>query len=313
MNDKILILEPSDYNPEALKIYAETGSVECWSENDTDMEQFSETTVLVCRLGFKINSKFLKKFPDLKYIVSPTTGLNHIDLDFCDKHHVDVISLKGEVKFLDTIRSTSEHTIALILALVRKIVPGARSVIETNIWDRDQFKGRELKSMTIGVIGAGRIGKHVISYAKSFGMNVMVDSMEITDAMIVFCNKKDLFIGSDIVTLHADYRPENRLMIDYSDFKLMIPGSYFVNTARGELVSEKDIIRALDDGILAGAGLDVLSNEQDRDALLKKEIIQYARTHDNVIVTPHLGGCTIDAMHKTELFAAKKLKSLLEN
>jgi D-3-phosphoglycerate dehydrogenase len=128
---------------------------------------------------------------------------------------------------------------------------------------------------------------------------------------VEICRKIELFSNSDIISVHIDYRPENKEFITRDDFALMKPGSYFVNTSRGEVISESDLIWALEKRILAGAALDVLENEQDQTKLFKKDIIEYARNHNNLIITPHIGGCTSDGMRKTELFIANKLKRLI--
>ena len=315
MKHNILILEAMDYSPAALNVYKELGSVSCFSGIHNDFWNKGSATVLVCRLGYDLNAKYMRCFPQLQFIVSPTTGLNHIDLEYCAANQITVISLKGETDFLDSIRSTSELAFALILALVRNIVPGNNSVLRGK-WNRDKFKGRELSTLTLGVLGVGRIGRHIISFAKAFGMSILacdpyINPKNLYPDYVQLCSQSELFSIADIVTVHVDYRPENARMITRRDFERMKPGGYFINTSRGELVSEEDIIWALEKGKLAGVGLDVLAEEQGGQRLFKKRIIEYAKKNKNLIITPHLGGCTVDAMHKTELFAAEKLKQVV--
>ena len=140
MVDNILILESRGYNPDAIKVYSKIGSVKSFKDRKAESDIKRSVSTIVCRLGYHLNSKFLSSFPNLEYIVSPTTGLNHIDLDYCESHGILIVSLKGETRFLDSIRSTSEHTVSLMLALVRNIVPGVKSVVEYNQWNRDLFK-----------------------------------------------------------------------------------------------------------------------------------------------------------------------------
>lgn len=305
------------YNPDAVKVYSEISRIKILHNRSMEIDDKESVTTIVCRLGYHLNTKFLSMFPNLRFIVSPTTGLNHIDQDYCETHGIHVVSLKGETEFLDSIRSTSEHTISLILALIRNIIPSTKSVVEHHQWDRDRFMGRELSALSLGVLGVGRIGRHIISYAKVFGMSVLAcdkykDIGNLKDHHVNVCSKEELFTRADIVTVHVDYRPENCEMISRREFNLMKPGSYFVNTSRGELVSEDDIIWALEKGILAGAALDVLSDEQDIKGLFNKRILQYAKQNNNIIITPHVGGCTSDAMWNTELFAAKKLNAIIQ-
>ena len=316
MAETIIILEELEYNPAALQVYRSLGNVRSCSGNPSRLQNKDQVTVLVCRLCYHLDAEFLQMFPQVEYIVSPTTGLNHIDHKYCVENKIHIISLKGETEFLNTIRSTSEHTFSLLLALVRNIVPSIKSVHE-NRWDRDEFKGRELNSLTLGVLGVGRIGQHIISYAKAFGMSILacdpyIDQKSMPNKDVKFCTKEELFASADIVTVHVDYRPENKEIITRKDFMRMKPGSYFINTSRGELVSEDDIVWAMEEGILTGAALDVLANEHDIQGIFNKKIIEYAKQNENLIITPHIGGCTSDAMHNTELFVAEKFKKILQ-
>lgn len=318
MSYTTLILEPERYSPKALDVYSEFSNVKKVEKKPEDIANKESVKTIVCRLKYHLNIEFLSMFPNLRFIVSPTTGLNHIDLDYCKANEIDIVCLKGEDGFLDSIHSTSEHNFLLMLALVRNVVPGVKSVIESHKWDRDLFIGRELANLTLGVLGVGRIGRHMINYANAFGMSVAIcdpykDLDGLKDNTVSICSKDELFSLADIVSIHVDYRPENRDMISYREFKLMKPGSYFVNTSRGELISEEALIWALKEGILSGAALDVLSDEQNTKDFFNKQIFEYARQHDNLIITPHMGGCTLDAMMKTELFAARKFKSIIQN
>lgn len=316
MSEHILILESGEYNPAAIEVYRNLGTVDyCWGD-PYEVKGKDRATVLVCRLRYHLDAQFLKDFPNVRFVVSPTTGLNHIDQSYCKNHRIHIVSLKGEAAILEGIRSTSELTFSLILALVRKIVPAAKSTAYEHRWDRDAFRGRELSSMTIGLVGLGRIGKQLVAHAKAFGMSVLAfdpyaDQQGLSVLGVEFRTKAQLFSEADIVSLHLDYRPENEHFVTREDFARMRRGSYFVNTARGELVCEDDILWALKEDILAGAALDVLSHEQDKNQLFSKPIVEYAQHHDNLIITPHIGGCTYEGMGRTELFAAQKLRSMI--
>jgi D-3-phosphoglycerate dehydrogenase len=254
MNLNILILEPDSYSKEAIQIYEKIGKVNL-NLNPVDFEKWDDTHILVCRLGYYLDDGFLRQFPKLEIIACPTTGLNHIDHGYCRKHKITIISLRGEAAFLDTIRSTSELTFALILNLVKNIRSSAVDVIENGHWERDNFKGRELQGMTIGLVGCGRVGTHVAGYAKAFLMNVIahdpyVEKKHRNEKYPVFTSLEEIFTQSDIVCLHTDYRVENYNMINARLFKMMKYGSYFVNTARGEMVDEEALIWAVEEGIL---------------------------------------------------------------
>lgn len=317
MKYETLILEPDRYNSAAIEIYRNLGPVIFLDCDIKKVAGKKKISIIVSRLRYNLSDKFLRQFPNLKYIVSPTTGLNHIDMAYCRSMGIKVISLKGESVFLDSVRSTSEHTLGLILALVRNIIPSVSSVLNDRVWDRDQFIGRELSAMTLGVMGAGRIGRHMISYAHFLQMNVLVCDpfkrrSDIGKLDVNVCSKDKLLASSDIVTVHIDYRAENKNMFTMREFGQMKKGSFFINTSRGELVSEPDLISALESGHLAGAAVDVLSDEHEDEQLFEKPIIEYARQNNNLIITPHVGGCTLDAMQKTELFVAKKMQKTFQ-
>jgi D-3-phosphoglycerate dehydrogenase / 2-oxoglutarate reductase len=311
----IVILEGKDYSPKALSILSNLSEIEFF-DPVSSTKKYTRATILITRLAYHLNNIFLGRFPNVEIIVSPTTGLNHVDLDFCNNKGIKVISLKGETDFLKSITATAELTFGLILNLVRNVAESTQSVINGH-WDRDSFRGRELSSLTLGILGFGRLGWQVANYAKSFGMEVLAsdpytDLSVFDEFQIENCSKEELFCRSDIISLHVDYNQANHHLVTAEDFLIMKPGSYFINTSRGELVDEDALLRSLSNGHLAGAALDVLENEQSFPDLFEKPLVKYAKAHGNLLITPHIGGCTLDSMHNTELFIVKKLKQFLE-
>lgn len=270
-----------------------------------------EAEVLWVRLGRFVGIPLMG--PTVRCIVSPTTGLNHIDLDACERRGVTVLCLKGETDFLREIRATAEHTILLMLALLRNLPPTVDSV-KRGEWDRERFKGRELARAKVGIIGyPGRVAQQLLDLLVGF------QAEEVLFAKEDWPPRADTDVGRrtagwigdcDIVTLHANYTPENEQMCDAAFFAAMKRGALFINTSRGELVCEAALWDALRKGHLGGAAIDVLANEQmgRRGFMAGKSILeQYAREHDNLIITPHIGGCTYESMAKTEEFMAGKL------
>lgn len=300
---QIYIIEPSDYSQAALEIYAKAGCV-CLSKADITP---AKVVMLVVRLGKFISAEVMAGFPNLKIIASPTTGLNHIDLNYCLAQNIKVVSLKGETNFLRTVTATAEHTFALLLMLIRNILGAHLDVTRCKRWQRDLFCGRDLSAMTLGIVGMGRLGRKVAEYAKFFGMRVVAtdllaeDFSDLAEPVSLDC----LLQESDVVSLHVNYTKENYHFWDNDKFNKMKAGSYFINTARGELVVEKDLLAALSSGRLAAAALDVLDDEYLLD-LVKRPLLEYACEKNNLILTPHIGGCTFDSMRKTEDFIAKK-------
>ena len=166
----IFITEPEGYSREAIAIYKSVGTVLLGSIGHLDE---SEIDVLVIRLRMTVSQDLLRKYSNLRFIISPTTGLTHIDMDECLARHVTVCSLRDCQNEIKTIRSTSELTIGLMLAILRGIPAANASVISSCEWNREKFLSREMSALTLGLIGLGRIGEHVAEYAHVFRMKVV--------------------------------------------------------------------------------------------------------------------------------------------
>ena len=273
--------------------------------------------VIWTRLAHRIDAAFLDHAPRLVAVASATTGLNHIDLDACAARDVSVISLKGETKFLAVITATAELTISLILEALRRTGRAHRTVVDEGSWERDRFRGLQLRGRVLGIVGLGRLGTMVAGYAQAFHMPVLFFDPRADEDLAPPCFVRrapfeELLAASDIVSLHANYTHESRGFFDDRAFARMRSTATFVNTARGELVDEGALLHALRAGTIAGAALDVLDTETERAPLgLGHPLIAYARTADNLVITPHIGGACHDAMASSERFVARKLAAFL--
>lgn len=306
-----LILEPKDYSIKALAIYKKLGLVYLTTElkKNEIKEILGKTNILVVRLANKINKVLMGQMPHLQVIASPTTGLNHIDADEVRRRGIKLVSLRGRTSFLKYIPSTAEETIALILALVKNI-PWSFDDVKRGKWDRDSFRGHQLIGKTLGLIGLGRLGKIVARYAKAFGMKVIASDPNVSrNVMLQRGVKKvsldELCKASDIVSLHTSYSPQNGKFFGRKFFRIMKPEAYFINTARGELTDERALLEALNKKWIKGAAIDVMTNERGNGSHLRgNPLLTYARKHRNLLIVPHLGGATYEAMQITEDFIA---------
>jgi D-3-phosphoglycerate dehydrogenase len=196
---------------------------------------------------------------------------------------------------------------------VARKIPAAHRDVCSGDWNRDRFRGLELNGRALGVIGFGRLGKKVANYARAFRMNVLAcDKNAKIPSWATKCGLDDLCGRADIVSLHASADLENFNMMGAQQFSAMRRGAIFINTARGELVDEAALLESLRSGRLGGAALDVLKaeNSQDpADIACAMELRTYAGTHDNLVLTPHLGGSTFESIQKTESFVTKSLIS----
>ena len=276
-------------------------------EREALQANLEDVDVLWVRLRNMIDKRMLDAATKLKVIATNTTGLNHIALDEAAKRNIEVVSLKGEYEFLADIRATAEHTIGLTLALIRNL-PAAHQHVCNGGWDRYGFKGHELYQRTAGIIGYGRLGRIVARYFKAFGMRVLVSdpNQNEIEAGMEQVDLSDLFSQSDIFSLHVDYNSDNHAMIDASFFEQLKPGAVLINTSRGELINETDLLSALESGALAGSALDVLDSEHEVTPT-RAAVVRYARENNNLILTPHIGGNTHESHHKTEEFLTQKI------
>jgi D-3-phosphoglycerate dehydrogenase len=261
------------------------------------------TQVLWVRLRHRIDEPLLDLAPALTMIATPTTGLTHIDTAAVERRGIQLVSLRGETEFLKDVRATAEHTIGLMLALMRHI-PDAAAHVAGGGWNRNLFRGTELYGKTVGIMGYGRLGRIVARYLRAFDARVLAADphvFEMEDG-VRRVSLEHLLLASDIVTLHVNLCEETDRFFGRREFSLLKPGSLFINTSRGELVDEPALIEALRSGRIAAA-LDVISDEH----LSGSPLIGLP----NLLITPHIGGCTLESMQKTEVFLAAKVADLL--
>lgn len=319
---KVLTLEPNSFDVGAI---AEIETIATYQalphglrpSDSAFWVEVEAADVIWTRLAHRIDAAFLDRAPHLVAVASATTGLNHIDLDACAARGISVISLKGETTFLSSITATAELTISLILEALRQTGRAHRAVVGEGSWERDRFRGLQLRGRTLGIVGLGRLGTMVAGYAHAFHMPVLFFDPRADEDITPpdFARRfpfEELLAESDIVSLHANYTHENRGFFNERAFARMHSTATFVNTARGELVDEGALLSALRTGAIAGAALDVLDTETERAHLgFDHPLIAYARTADNLVITPHIGGACRDAMASSERFVAKKLVACL--
>jgi len=312
---KLLVAEPAGFSAEALDLLARHARVDC---RDLDREGLlravGDAEILWVRLRTRIDREVFEAAPRLRVLVTNTTGLAHVDLGEAARRGVLVLSLRGEKEFLKSIRATAELTVGLALALLRGIPSAARHV-RSGGWNRDLFRGRELFEKTVGVVGYGRLGEIVGHYLLAFGATVLAADPNRDAASVEpgvgLVPLDELLRRSEVVTLHVNLDSGTARFFGRRELALMRPGAVLVNTARGELVDEEALLEALESNRLAGAALDVLADERS-GGMGEHPLVRLSRTHPGVLVTPHIGGNTVESGPRTELFLARKLAALLE-
>ena len=312
MRPRILVAEPKDFSPDAVKILEEAGQVELRAcGRDELASAFGQYDVIWFRLAHRIDREMLSDSPRCRILATAVTGLDHIDLEACQERNIRVVSLRGEVDFLTQVRATAELTIGLTLALLRRIVPASQSV-KAGRWDRDLFRGREIFGKTIGLVGMGRLGTLVAGYFSALGGQVLgydprEDFPEGSAQRVG--SLEELFASSDIISLHPSYSHATRHLVGQNELAAARPGAVLINTSRGGIVDESALLNALRSGRLSGGALDVLEGEPGIAA--DHPLVAYAREHENLLIVPHIGGNTSESFDKTERFLARRVVEAL--
>jgi len=257
----------------------------------------------------KCNAKILSSLPKLKFICTFSTGYDHIDLDYCRKKGISVafVPTYGE-------KTVAEHTFALMLSLIRHIPPSTERVLHGD-FSVQGFMGTELFGKTLGVLGVGHIGSHVIKIAKGFGMDVLAyeptPKYDLANRLgYSYAPLNTVLAKADILTLHLPLTDKTRHLINAKNLSKMKKGAILINTSRGGIVDTQALARALASGQLGGAALDVLEEEplirEEREVLTqgtaRASAIRTALLNHvllgmpNVLITPHIAFYTKEAL-----------------
>ena len=286
------------------------GTVDYFEETSKDnlIKIMSENTydVIFCnpnKQRFILNEDILSNHKG-KTILTASTGLNHIDVKYCESNNIKVLSLTKDYDLINDLPSTAELSFGLMLSLLRKIPHSFSDVVEGN-WDYDRFMGRQLKGMKVGIIGYGRLGKMMSKYCQTFGMEVLVYDPYVKGTLPL----DTVLSQSDVISLHVHVTDETRKMVNRKFLTLMKDNSYIINTSRGEVVDEVEIVNALQEGRLGGYGTDVIADEYSGNRLYNPIIIG-VRVGLNIVVTPHIGGMTWEGQQKAYKWAIDKLKDI---
>jgi len=268
--------------------------------NEKNVFRVKDSEVVCCFIYSKITKNILDYLPKLKAVMTMSTGFDHINLEECRRKNVVVCNVPyyGE-------NTVAEHTFALILSLSRKIVDSVERTKSDN-FSLTGLRGFDLKNKTLGVIGPGHIGQHVIRMANGFEMKIIAfahhqDKSLSRKLNFKYVSLEKLLQNSDIITIHCPLNEDTHHLIDMNNVKLIKKGAFLINTARGSIIDTKALIYALQNRILSGAGLDVLEGEceiKEEKQLLHKKFVEACDwqivienhmllKNKNVIVTPH--------------------------
>ena len=264
----------------------------------------ADAVALVVRSETKVTKKVIEAAPNLRVVGRAGVGVDNVDIEAATQHGTVVMNTPGG----NTV-TTAELSFAMLLSLARK-VPQAHATMVGGKWDRKLFQGVELAGKTLGVLGMGRIGTEVAKRAIAFGMRVIAYDPYLTEERAKAIGAEfaasldDVYLNADFITVHMPVTKETKEMLNAAAFAKMKPGVKIVNCARGEIISEPDLIAALESGKVAGAALDVFAVEPlPADHPYRKQA--------NLILTPHLGASTEEAQEKCGIEVAEVIAGYL--
>lgn len=266
--------------------------------------------LLDASMRVRVTDAMVEGAPRLAVISCATTGSDHIERGEVARRGIPVHTLREDPELLGGLTPAAELTWALLMACARRLPAAVRHVLDGG-WAREAFPGTMLRGRTLGLIGCGRIGGWMARYARAFDMQVLGYDPFVARLPegIEPVPLDDLVARADFVSVHVHLSGDTRGLVSRKLFEAMKPGAVFLNTSRGAVADEAALLDALRSGRLAGAGLDVLEGEPDT---ANHPLVDYAREHDNLLITPHCGGNSPDAVRVVCRRAAEKIRAALE-
>nr|WP_206204038.1 hydroxyacid dehydrogenase [Thermococcus sp. ES12] len=302
---KVLVAAP--LHERAIEVLKNAGFEVIYEEYPDEeklVELVGDVDAIIVRSKPRVTRKVIEAAPKLKVIGRAGVGLDNIDLEAAKERGIKVVNSPGASS-----RSVAELAVALMFAVARKIAFADRKMRE-GIWAKKQCMGMELEGKTLGIVGFGRIGYSIAKIARALGMNVLLydpypNEERAREVGGKFVPLEELLKESDVVTLHVPLVEQTYHLINEERLRLMKPTAILINAARGAVVDTSALVKALQGGWIAGAGLDVFEEEPlPKDHPLTKL--------DNVVLTPHIGASTVEAQMRAGVQVAEQIVEILK-
>ena len=257
---------------------------------------------MIVRSATKVTKNIILAGKKLKVIARAGAGVDNIDVAVAKEKNMLVMNTPG-----GNSNATAEHTFALIMSVLRRI-PFANDTTHKGKWEKKNIKGTELSKKTLGIVGFGNVGARLSNLVKGFGVNILVSSKSLESRKKDFPHVKnvsfdELISTSDIISFHCKAAPDGKPLINKKHYKKMKPSTFIINTARGNIVDEKDLNDALNGNLIAGAALDVYSKEPAKENILFN--------NPKAILTPHVAASTAEASIVVAEMAANQICKFL--
>ena len=298
--------------PEMDRIFNKHQLINIKPERDIAIKEIVDSDAYLASAAIQIDEDFLKHANNLKIIGSPSTGTDHMDLNLIKNKGICCYDISKEFDLINSFTATSELVFTLLLSFIRKIIPASQDA-NNGIWAREKYSGVQLLNKTFGIIGLGRLGKISAKIAKGFGMNIIAyDTNEKNVNGVQMVDLDYLSRKSDFISIHVHLNSSTENLINLDLFKKMKETAIIINTSRGKIINEKDLILALKNNLISGACLDVIDGEWlTKNELYEHPLVKYSRINDNLLLSPHIGGATEESIYGARLFMAKKIASFL--
>ena len=259
---------------------------------------------MVVRSATKVTKKIIESAKNLKVIGRAGAGVDNIDVPVAKKKNMIVMNTPG-----GNANATAEHAFALIMSVLRK-TPFANETTHKGKWEKKNIKGTELSKKTLGIVGFGNVGVRLSYLVKGFDMKILVNSKSLESRKKDFphvnnVSFEELINNSDIISFHCKSAADGKPLITKEHYKKMKPTAYIINAARGNIVDEKDLNDALNENLIAGAAVDVFSNEPAKENILFN--------NPKAILTPHIAASTTEASIVVAEMIANQISDFLLN
>ena len=299
---KILITEFIDKNSlvELNNTFEIKFDEQLWAKNEELKEMIKDYDGLIVRNKTQVNKDILSNAKNLKFIGRLGVGLDNIDTEFCKIKNIYVQPATGM-----NADSVAEYVISSSMSLIKKIPTFHNGTVKGG-WPRTTIKSAEINGKCIGIIGFGTIGRKVTDYSLKNGLNVLaydpyIEKLDDNEKNYNLSSLEDVFKNADIISLHLPLTKETKNLINKSSFPKMQKQPIIINTSRGSVVNENDLIDAYDQNLISGFALDVFENEPITNDLYEK-----IKPDMNCILTPHISGVTTESNIRVSNFIVKK-------
>ena len=310
MTDKCLFSAPFSFMPDIQEDFQALGPTvfrEIWDREALEPDPALTAWVVNPGQRFVIDDEVLGLYPNLSVLVTPSTGTNHIDVAACARRGIPVYSLLDDREALNTISASAEFTFLILLNTLRRLDVAVQEVSARRWRDReDLMRGRELGGKKIGLVGFGRIGHRLARYCTAFEAEVVYHDPYVKDQEFQACPLEELFSQCDVICSCCTLSPETIGMINRSLLMRLKEGACLINTSRGEVINEEDLVAVLKTRPDLRVGLDVLAGEVT-DTHLTSPLLEM---HDRgqIVITPHIAGATVESQTKAATIALGLLR-----